>query len=230
MISILDLNKTYGDKPVLKNLSWNLDEGQIHGLVGLNGSGKTTLLKIISGVIRPDSGSVMHGNIPVTKKMLTLLETEPYFYHGINGKEYLSLFKGTHGFDTPGWAELFHLPLKELVDNYSTGMRKKLALLALLKSGKPLLLLDEPFNGLDLESTRILSKVLKKLSGPGKTIIITSHMLETLGDLCDRIHYLSDGVIRKTYLQGETSVMSNEIFHEFDKQTEVKINQLLSSV
>ena len=230
MISILDLNKSYGDKPVLKNLSWNLEEGQIHGLVGLNGSGKTTLLKIISGVMRPDSGSVMYGSIPVTKKMLTLLETDPYFYHGINGKEYLSLFRGTSEFDTSGWAELFHLPLKELVDNYSTGMKKKLALLALLKSNKPLLLLDEPFNGLDLESTRILSKVLKKLIGPGKTIIITSHMLETLGNLCDRIHYLSDGVIRKTYLQGETSVMSSEIFHEFDKQTEVKINQLLSQV
>ncbi len=230
MILVHNLQKNYGDKQVLKNLSWNIEAGMIHGLVGLNGSGKTTLLKIISRIIKPDNGTITWNGLPVTKKMLMLLETEPFFYHGINGIEYLSLFRneGKTLFNAGGWAELFNLPLDDLIENYSTGMKKKLALMAILKSGKPVLLLDEPFNGLDLEASRILSRVLEKLRSPERIIIITSHMLETLGKLCDRIHYLSDGIIKKTYQQQETTLMTSDIFHEFDVRTEARINELIA--
>ena len=232
MITITELNKSFGDKKVLNGLSCTLDDGMIHGLVGLNGSGKTTLLRIISRNLKPDGGTVLINGQPATKKVLMLLETEPFFYHGINGREYLSLFRTEDPvkFDINGWAELFHLPLGDLIDNYSTGMKKKLALIALLKTGKPVMMLDEPFNGLDLESSRVLSRVLKKLCVPGKTIIITSHMLETLGDLCDRIHYLSEGTIRKTYQQEEKGIIAAEIFHEFDKRTEAVIDRLVSGI
>ncbi len=104
-----------------------------------------------------------------------------------------------------------------LIENYSTGMKKKLAILAIIKTNKPFLLLDEPFNGLDLESSRIFTAVLKRLREDGKTIIVTSHMLESLASLCDQIHYLKDGVIYKTYNPGELAAMNNEIFSELDQ-------------
>jgi ABC-2 type transport system ATP-binding protein len=230
MISITDLVACYGSRKILNHINWSLDSGMIHGLVGLNGSGKTTLLKTMYGLIKPVSGVMTLDEQPFNKRFISLLDTEPYFYHGINGSEYLSLFKSDKAFNfiAGEWALLFHLELTELIDNYSTGMKKKLALLGIIKANKPFILLDEPFNGLDLESSRVLTAVLKKMKEQGKTIVITSHMLETLTGLCDRIHYLKDGIIRKTYKPEDADTMKSEIFHELDRQIENKINQLLS--
>jgi len=231
MIIINNLVAGYGSKKVLNQIDWSLDQGMIHGLVGLNGSGKTTLLKTMYGLLTPMSGTMKLDDKPFNKKFISLLETEPYFYHGINGKEYLSLFKsyGDFQFNSDEWASLFQLPLMELIDNYSTGMRKKLALLGIIKSNKPFLLLDEPFNGLDLEASRVLTAVLKRMKNDGKTILITSHMLETLTNLCDRIHYLKNGIIQKTYFPEDLSLINKEIFHELDQHIENKIDGLLES-
>ncbi|MDQ3051116.1 MAG: ATP-binding cassette domain-containing protein [Bacteroidota bacterium] len=229
MISIKGLVVGYGDKKVLNGIDWSLETGRIHGLAGLNGSGKTTLMKALFGIIKPESGSMEINSAPFKKRMLSFLETEPYFYHGITGEEYLSLFisGGIVKFIAEEWATMFHLPLNELIDNYSTGMKKKLALLGVIKTNKPLLLLDEPYNGLDLESSRILTAVLKKLKQAGKTIIITSHVLESLTNLCDQIHYLKNGVIDKTYLPHDLMLMNDEIFKELDQNIENKIDDLL---
>lgn len=230
MIIINDLVAGYGLVKVLQNLSWKIETGKIHGLAGLNGSGKTTLLKTMFGLIKPMSGSLHFNDSSFSKKFISYLETESYFYNGINGREYLSLFKSSDHFvfNTNEWASLFQLPLDVLIDSYSTGMKKKLAILGIIKMNKSFMLLDEPFNGLDLESSRVLSAVLKRLKEEGKTIIITSHMLESLTSLCDQIHYLKNGVIDKSYNPNDIAVMNSEIFRELDQHIHSKINELLN--
>jgi ABC-2 type transport system ATP-binding protein len=94
--------------------------------------------------------------------------------------------------------QLFLLPLDQVIDQYSTGMKKKLALLGVLKQDKPILILDEPFNGLDMETCRIIHLIILQLKEKGKTIIVTSHILETLTNLCDYIHLLEGGKVIKS--------------------------------
>ncbi len=229
MITIDKLNAGYGKRSVLESLSLSLDEGIIHGLVGLNGSGKSTLLKCLCGLIKPNSGSILHDQVQFSRKHISFLETEPYLYHGITGSEYLSLFKSVTGsaFNVEEWQNLFNIPLNQLVDSFSTGTKKKLAILGVLKSDKQVMLFDEPFNGLDIESSRILSSILKKLKDQNKTIIVTSHILETLVSLCDKIHHLKEGKIKTTFEATSIDSIDKAIFHELDEEIKRKIDTLL---
>ncbi|MBL0341983.1 MAG: ATP-binding cassette domain-containing protein [Bacteroidetes bacterium] len=229
MISINKVVAGYGKQHVLNELSINLESGLIHGLVGLNGSGKSTLLRCICSLMKPISGTILLDEVTVSKRNISLLETEPYFYSGITGREYLWLFKSKaeSKFDATAWQELFNIPLDKLIDNYSTGMKKKLAILGMLKTNNQVLLFDEPFNGLDIESSRIFSSVLKKLIASDKTIIITSHVLESLTAICDKIHYLKDGVINQTFDSMNAELIDKALFHELDLQVAKSINQLL---
>lgn len=229
MISIHDLNISYGSHRVLADFNWELQEGLIHGLVGLNGSGKTTLLKTMVGINKSQSGSILFRGEKFTPHKISMLETEPYFYKGITGVEYLHLFKSPEksNFITHEWLGLFSVPGDELIDNYSTGMKKKLALIGICKLSRPVILLDEPFNGLDLESCRILSSVLKKLVSKGHTIIITSHILETLTGLCTYIHYLRNGVIANVFNAGDSALIDKTIFAELDAGIKKKMDGIL---
>ncbi len=229
MIIIDKLVAGYGQSIVLNNLSVTLEEGAIHGLVGLNGSGKSTFLRVISNLNRPLSGTISYSGKPTSRSFISLMETEPYFYHGITGHEYLTLFKSYSEieFIESEWQDLFSIPLDHLIDSYSTGMKKKLAILGIIKSNKSVMLFDEPFNGLDIESSRIFSSVLKKLVTLNHTIIITSHILETLTSLCTKIHYLKNGIIFKTFDSMNADKIDKEIFHELDAQVNDKINKLL---
>lgn len=141
--------------------------------------------------------------------------TENYFYRKITGHEYLQLFKNKD-FLTGKWNELFLLPLDDLVDSYSSGMKKKLALMGVLKQDKPVMILDEPFNGLDTESSRILRMILLKLKEQNKTIIITSHIIERLTNLCDSIHFLEKGKIKFSKTKTEFAVFEKEIFQSIE--------------
>jgi ABC-2 type transport system ATP-binding protein len=229
MITIDNLTAGYRGSTVLHGISLSLEEGRIHGLVGLNGSGKTTLLRCIYGLIHSVSGGVKRDGAELNRRFMSFLETDLYFYHGITGGEYLSLFRSPGGneFNMKEWADLFHLPLNGLVEHYSTGMKKKLALLGLIKTGKQVLLLDEPFNGLDLESARILQAVISRLREKGRTVLLTSHMLGTLTELCDAIHHLHEGRIRKSYTSGEAEQLREELFRELDARIGSRIDKLL---
>ncbi|HEY9114832.1 MAG TPA: ATP-binding cassette domain-containing protein [Bacteroidales bacterium] len=226
MISIKQLVVSYQlDKPVIKGLNLKIEESKIHGIVGLNGSGKTTLLNAIFGLKRPVSGIILYKGEKATKKHFSYLVTENYFYSNITGREYLQLFKNKD-FLTGKWNELFLLPLDELIDNYSSGMKKKLALMGTLKQDKPVMILDEPFNGLDIESTRILRMVLLKLKEQGKTIIITSHIIETLTNLCDSIHFLEDGNIKFSKSKSEFAAFEKEIFQSIEEKNLKLVEEL----
>lgn len=210
---------------VIDNLNISLDEGLIHGIVGLNGAGKTTLLNALFGLKKLDEGEILFDNQKINKKSIAYLVTENFFYSNVTGREYLNLFKNQK-FDIDQWNKLFTLPLDTVVDGYSTGMKKKLALLAILKQDKPLMILDEPFNGLDIETCRIIRMILLRLREKNKTIIITSHIIETLTNLCDFIHYLENGKIKYSKDKNGFSDFEREVFEKIENENIELINEL----
>lgn len=197
MITINDLVVAYGNKIVLNNLNLNMENRKIHGIIGLNGAGKTTLLNAIYGIKKIKHGSIKWEEKSISKKQMTYLTAENFFYSNITGREYLYLF-ANKSFQLENWNKLFKLPIDSIIDTYSTGMRKKLAILAIIKQNKDLMILDEPFNGIDTETYRIIQLVLLKLSEAGKTLIITSHIIDSLTDVSDYIHTLEHGKIIHT--------------------------------
>jgi ABC-2 type transport system ATP-binding protein len=216
MLIIKQLTVSYGEKIILENLSVEFGKAQVHGLVGLNGSGKTTLLNTIYGFKQHTSGIILYNEIPIRRTDLSFLETENYFYSNITGREYLGLFKPFGKESDEAWNRLFKLPLDDTIDGYSTGMKRKLALIATLKQDKPVVILDEPFNGLDMEASKVLSMVIAKLREKGRTIIVTSHILESLTGVCDYIHCLNDRKIQFSRIKEEFDNISGELFHAME--------------
>jgi ABC-2 type transport system ATP-binding protein len=197
------LNVGYRKAVVLKDLTVKFKHGEINGLVGMNGAGKTTLLRTIFGTLKQASGTI-DLEVESIQKPIAFLETENFFYPKIKGKEYLEIFaKNNSSFNPEKWNQLFELPLNKLIDEYSTGMKKKLALMGIIALEKPILMLDEPFNGVDLESNEKIKMVLQKLQEKGKTILVTSHILETLTDICAQITVLFEGKTDFTAQKGE---------------------------
>lgn len=160
MITIENLSKSYGDKSVLENITLNLKKGKVYGIVGENGAGKTTLFNCISG-LEKYSGTISceYGN---PKTSLGYLQTEPYYFSKITGMEYLSLLCNARNIEPINSVEknIFDLPLNEYASNYSTGMKKKLAITALLLQENKFFILDEPFNGVDIHSNIIITEII----------------------------------------------------------------------
>ncbi|MBS1514597.1 MAG: ATP-binding cassette domain-containing protein [Bacteroidetes bacterium] len=221
MLNISGITVTYDTHEVLKDFSLRAEEGKVYGLMGLNGSGKTTLLKAICGVVPLEAGSIQFQNREITLKDIGYLETANNFYSKITGSEFLNIIKWKHpDFDIEKWNSIFELPLNDLIETYSSGMRKKLAAMGIFGLERPLLLLDEPFNNLDLETNTILYNVLNLLKKSGRIIILTSHILETLTGICDEIHYLNDKKIERIFFPDDYEEIQKSII---DKKLQSKI-------
>ncbi|PIY32675.1 MAG: hypothetical protein COZ08_06595, partial [Bacteroidetes bacterium CG_4_10_14_3_um_filter_42_6] len=178
------------------------------------------------GLKKPDAGEIRRDGSPLTKKQMSYLVTENFFYSNITGREYLGLFKN-QAFDEDKWNQLFLLPLDQIIDGYSTGMKKKLALLGILKQDKLIMILDEPFNGLDIETCRVIRSILLRLREKGKTIVITSHIIETLTNLCDFIHFLEKGVIKISHGKAGFNAFEREIFESIENRNVQMIDDLM---
>ncbi len=227
MITIENLIVSYTKgENVIDSLNLSLEGNKIHGLVGLNGAGKTTLLYSIYGLKTINAGTISHNNKKLTKKEISFLETENFFYSNITGREFLTLFK-YENYDIEKWNQLFILPLDTVIDDYSTGMKKKLAFMAIMKQNKPIIILDEPFNGLDIETCRIIRQILLRLKERNKTIIITSHIIETLTNLCDFMHYLENGKIIYSKDKNGFKEFENNIFATIENKNRELINELI---
>lgn len=226
MITIKDLTLSYNKTRVIDTLNLSLPDNCIHGIVGLNGTGKTTLLNALYGLKKADSGTIDNNDEKLTKKSISFLATENLFYSNITAREYLNLFKNNN-FDLEKWNELFAIPLDTIIDTYSTGMKKKLAILGVLKQDKSIIILDEPFNGLDIETCRIIRSILLRLKQKRKTIIITSHIIETLTNLCDFIHYLENGKVSFSKDKSEFQEFEKELFDSIESKNESLINELV---
>ncbi|MBV7439884.1 ATP-binding cassette domain-containing protein [Weeksellaceae bacterium TAE3-ERU29] len=197
MLEIKNISVKYDKLQVLKNLSFNVDnENNIVGILGKNGAGKTTLFNAIFGDL-DFSGEILWDKKKLKRDDVSYIETQNYFYPFITGKEYLNYFGEEKQIEKYG--ELFKLPLKSYVNNYSTGMKKKLALLSMLLLDKPIIVLDEPFNGLDFESVHLLYDIIKKMKDKGKIVLISSHIIETLFNTCDKIVTLNNGYVENVY-------------------------------
>ena len=211
MIIIQNLSKSYGAKQALKNINIQFDKGKVYGIVGENGAGKTTLFRCIAGLENYD-GQISSKLNPL-KNYLGLLLTEPFFFTKITGKEYITLLCNARKKKVPkiGEKNIFDLPLNQYASTYSTGMKKKLALLAILLQENEYFILDEPFNGVDIHSNIIIVDLIRKLKALGKTVIISSHIFSTLSDTCDEIYLLKEGEIVKKVFRDNFDALELEM-------------------
>ncbi|MBK8522503.1 MAG: ATP-binding cassette domain-containing protein [Ferruginibacter sp.] len=213
MINVQGLSVSFNDHAVLKNITLDFEEGLVHGIVGLNGAGKTTFFNVLAKMLKPDWGDIKQNGMALGIKDTVYLETTNFFFSRITGNEYLKIFKQTNTeFNLTALQEYFKLPLNELIENYSTGMKKKLALLAVLKQDKTVFILDEPFNGLDLETNKILEIIILSLKQKQKTVFVSSHIIEPLLTTCDKIHLLENGCFVRTYLKTDFSKIEEDLF------------------
>ena len=219
LIYIKDLSKTYGKTKVLDNLSVSYESGKIYGLVGENGAGKTTLFNCIMGVTDYDGEIRKSSQIAVG-----YMPAESFFYTLITGKEYLEFCIKAKGKKMDAKSidslnKIFQLPLERFASDYSTGMKKKLALMSLLLQDNDLYILDEPFNGVDLYGCIQLKRIIRDLKDKGKTIIISSHLINTLHELCDEIDFLHSHCIRKRYIHASIDEIEKEILNMVEFKT-----------
>lgn len=193
MIEIKNLSKNFNGRSVLKDISIRFERGKVYGIAGENGAGKTTLFRCIAG-LESFTGEVL-SNLNPLKNHLGLLLTEPYFFDKIKGGEYIRLLCDARGAEVVGVDDqnIFDLPLEQYASTYSTGMKKKLALCAILFQKNDYFILDEPFNGVDIQSNIMIAEIIRKLRGLGKVVILSSHIFATLTDVCDEILLLRDG-------------------------------------
>lgn len=226
MITIDSLCVRLGGQPVLDGVTMHLTTGAVHGLVGINGAGKTTLFNTAYGFIKPQSGSVTIDGQPLRRRDTAFLESTNYFYPGMTGRDYLDLVRHYHPSSDPEadvWR--FGLPLDSQVEEWSDGMRKKLAITAVAMQKKQLYLLDEPFNGLDIESIYTAQQIFARLGRDNRTVIISSHILSTLDPLCDDIFLLDGGRIGTCWKRGEYGHAARELEALFRARYEARCSQ-----
>ncbi|WP_162549790.1 ABC transporter ATP-binding protein [Hymenobacter nivis] len=221
MLEIIDLRQAYGRHEVLQGVNLTLRPGIIHGLVGANGAGKTTLINCLYGLENGFTGIVRGpGGRPV-RACTGLVPYEPFFYPRLTGREYLEFCvqaRGGPARDFAGWNRVLELPLDQYADEYSAGMRKKLALLAVLAQDFAYLILDEPFNGLDLEANLLLKEILRRLRDRGTGILLTSHILGALTETADEISVLVGGRVQRRYTAAEFGALEADLLDALHRE------------
>ncbi len=209
-ISIQSVTKSFGSKTALTDVSLDIARGHITGLLGPNGAGKTTLFRLLMGILQPTSGSLSIDGLDCfehrveVKRLVGFLPDEPVFYSYLSGREVLQLSAGMHGLDADSTLDQL-TPLIERMgltesldsyaDDYSRGMKKKLGLLLAILHAPPLIILDEPTNGLDVESTRLFFDLMRELADDGTTIIFSTHLMDQVERLCRDIAIIDSGQI-----------------------------------
>ncbi len=211
MIVIRNLTKSYGKNDVLKGINMEFDRGKVYGIVGKNGAGKTTLFRCIAGLENYD-GAIDSDHKPL-KNYLGFLPTNPIFMSRITAWEYLKLLCVARDIKEERFDDqnIFELPLQRYAEIYSTGMKKKLALMGVLLQKNEIFILDEPFNGVDIHSNMIISEIINKLKSMNKVVIISSHIFSTLRNICDSISLLEDGQFKKTVIKTDFDDIEEEM-------------------
>lgn len=208
MLKIRELRKNYGSFAALDGLNLEIKKGELFGFVGPNGAGKTTTMRIIAGLLRADSGEVFVSDVDARKEINRLKEKIGYMpdffgvYDNLKVIEYMEFYSSIYGI-TGSEARKLCLELIELVnlsdkwDNYvdelSRGMKQRLCLARSLVHNPELLILDEPASGLDPRARFEMKEILKNLCDMGKTIIISSHILPELAEMCSTIGIIESG-------------------------------------
>ncbi len=199
-LSIESLTVLRGGRRVLDGCTLTLRAGQVHAIVGHNGAGKTTLFDTMFGFLAPHAGHVRRGARALQQSDVAYLPTVLELYPGLTGREVLALFG--HGTLAPvalRQATALDVPVDDRIDSYSYGTRRKLALVGVLSLQRPVLLLDEPFEALDVVSRRIVRHLLRRAGDQGQTVIFSAHESESLASFCDTVSLLQGGAVQGQY-------------------------------
>jgi ABC-2 type transport system ATP-binding protein len=210
LVAVEGVTKTFGDKLALDDVSFSVPPGQICGLLGPNGAGKTTLFRLLMGILKATKGRLLvdgrdaFEDRVAVKRLIGFLPDEPIFYSYLSGREILELSAAMHGLGPketldrlgPTIAQLrLADDLGNFADDYSRGMKKKLGLLLALLHQPRLLILDEPTNGLDVESTHLFYDLILGLAAEGRTILFSTHLLDHVARLCSHAVIINDGKV-----------------------------------
>ena len=215
MLKLTDIHFSFGSKVILSGLSIDFNPGQVTGIVGKNGVGKTTLFRIMSGIYKLQQGKITNNEKTLQPSDISFMPTEPYFYPYMKGEEYLNIVANSAQEKkiSLDYALSLELPLNDLVDNYSTGMRKKLAFSALYALSRPVIILDEPYNGVDLESNEMIKHIIKT-HHKDKIVILSSHILSTLTDISQQIFHITDGGIVSLFKHDQFGDLENRLMQD----------------
>jgi len=209
-MEVQNIELSYGAAPVIKDLSLHIYSGSFIGLIGPNGAGKTTLLLTLSGQFRPQKGKVFFNFSDIYQKNLEFkknigyVHEYPFFYQRMRVEEYLHFIARIKGVEKHNINEQISSALKSVcleeeknkqTSNLSAGMRKKLAIAAAFLGNPDIIFLDEALNGIDFKSAFQIKKVLTELVARGKTIILSTHVMEVIEKICDRYLVLKQGKI-----------------------------------
>lgn len=228
MLIINNLVKNYGKFVAVDNLSIHIGKGQIYGFVGANGAGKTTTMKIVAGLLKYTSGKVIVGGLNIKKHPIMYKKKIGYMpdffgvYDDLKVVEYMNFYSGIYGIKSgernkicDQLLELVNLKEKKdsYVDALSRGMKQRLCLARSLIHNPELLILDEPASGLDPKARVEMKEILKELGDMGKTILISSHILPELAELCTSIGIIEQGkkIISGTVEEIMSKVKNNKI-------------------
>ena len=206
VIEVQNINKFFGEEHVLKDVSHTFEKGKIHGIVGNNGSGKTVLMKCICGFLKPDSGTIFVNHKQVGRETdfpedIGIIIETPGFLPQLSGTQNLrilaSLQRKANIHTIRAVLEQVGLDpdIKKPVGKYSLGMRQRLGFAQALMEDPSLLILDEPFNGLDKYGVVHIRNVIKGLREEGKTIILASHNQVDIDELCDTVCEMDSGIL-----------------------------------
>ena len=207
-IFVENVTKAFGNQEVLKTVCVKFEMGKIYGIVGRNGSGKTVLLKCICGLLYPTAGTVtvegkvVGKEVDYPENIGFIIETPGFLpgYSGLKNLKYLASIRGKVKEDAiRKYMELAGLNPddKKRVGNYSLGMRQRLGIAQALMEDPDILILDEPMNALDHNGIEDMRKVLLKMKEKGKLIIIASHVRDDIDILCDEVHVMEGGILKK---------------------------------
>ena len=233
MLKIEHLTKVYGEKKAVDDLSLTIEAGEIYGFIGHNGAGKTTTLKSVAGILKFDEGEIEIGGVSIKKNPLKCKESlayipdNPDLYEFMTGIQFLNFIADVFKVDSDAraerirkYADLFELTndLAQPIATYSHGMKQKLAIISAWIHAPKLILMDEPFVGLDPKASHILKGMMRELCDQGGAIFFSTHVLEVAEKLCDKVAIIKGGkLIRSGTMEdvrGDDSL--EEVFLELE--------------
>ena len=236
MLRIDHLTKTYGEKKAVDDLSLHIAPGEIYGFIGHNGAGKTTTLKSIAGILQFDAGDIRIGGTSIRedplacKRMMAYIPDNPDLYEYMTGIKYLNFIADIFGVSADDrqarirdYAARFELTddLAQPIAAYSHGMKQKLAIISAWLHQPRLILMDEPFVGLDPKAAHLLKGMMRELCDAGGAIFFSTHVLEVAEKLCDKVAIIKGGkLIRSGTMEdvkGDESLES--VFLELEEET-----------
>lgn len=236
MLKIENYTKTYGEKIAVNDLSLHISAGEIYGFIGHNGAGKTTTLKAVAGILQFDTGDILVDDISVKtdplacKKKIAYIPDNPDLYDYMTGIQYLNFIADIFGVGAQErkerirkYAQLFELTddLGQPISAYSHGMKQKLAIISAWVHEPKLIIMDEPFVGLDPKAAHLLKGMMREFCDQGGAIFFSTHVLEVAEKLCDKVAIIKKGELVKAgtmdEVKGDTTL--EDVFLELEEKT-----------